>query len=159
LAFRSDPAWTRLAPLNAAENQTGTPGCAPAPAAVRLDKWLWAVRLFKTRGLATQACTAGHVKIQGARVKPAHTVRPGEVIEVQFPDGWLRRVKVLGLLDRRVGARLVPQYLEDLSPPRPPAAAPAPALEPLLHRPKGSGRPTKRDRRQLRRLGLLPPED
>lgn len=124
-------------------------------AAVRLDKWLWAVRLFKTRVLATQACTAGHVKIQGARVKPAHSVRPGEVIEVQFPDGWLRRVKVLGLLDRRVGARLVPQYLEDLSPPRPQA----PALEPLFHRPKGRGRPTKRDRRQLQRLGRLPPED
>lgn len=124
---------------------------------MRLDKWLWAVRLFKTRSLATEACQAGHVKIRGERAKPAHLVRPGEVIEVQQP-GARRTVKVLAPLERRVGARLVPQYLEDLTPPAAPAPARAPWAEPWLHRPKGSGRPTKRDRRQLQRLGLLPPE-
>lgn len=146
-------------PLNPTETPTHSPASPAPPATVRLDKWLWAVRLFKTRGLAAQACTAGHVKIHGARVKPAHSVRVGEVIEVQYPGGGLRRVKVLRLLDRRLGAALVPQYLEDLSPPRPPSATPTPALEPLFRRPKGLGRPTKRDRRRLQRLGLLPPED
>ncbi len=130
---------------------------APNPAAVRLDKWLWAVRLFKTRTLATQACTAGHVKINGARAKPAHAVRPGELIEVQLAGG-ARSVKVRGLPGSRVGAKLVPQFLEDLTPRPPPGVAREPRLEPLVHRPKGSGRPTKRDRRRLREFGLLPPD-
>lgn len=126
-------------------------------APVRLDKWLWAVRLFKTRSLATEACQAGHVKIRGERAKPAHHVRPGEIIEVRLPAA-LRTVKVLAPLERRVGAPLVARYLEDLTPPaaRPSASERPP--EPWLHRPRGSGRPTKRDRRQLQRLGFLPPD-
>lgn len=127
-------------------------------AEVRLDKWLWAVRLFKTRSLATAACQGGHVKLNGRRVKAAHTVRPGEVIEVQLPDGP-RTVKVRVPLEQRVGAKLVAQFLEDLTPPeqRPPPGEPR--LEPLFHRPKGAGRPTKRERRQLREFGFLPPAE
>jgi ribosome-associated heat shock protein Hsp15 len=121
------------------------------PAEVRLDKWLWAVRLFKTRGDATEACGAGHVKINGQRAKPARHVHPGELIEAQVGAGQ-RRLRVVTLIDRRVGARLAAQCLEDLTPPealQKPAERP---LEPLFHRPKSTGRPTKRERRLLEQV-------
>lgn len=115
---------------------------------VRLDKWLWAVRLYKSRSLATQACQAGHVKIGGERVKPARDVRPGEVISAL--TGRVRRtITVLALLDHRVGARLVNQFLQDLTPPEEYARARAEALPAPLLFPKGFGRPTKKARRQL----------
>ncbi|MCP5522615.1 MAG: RNA-binding S4 domain-containing protein [Verrucomicrobiales bacterium] len=116
--------------------------------APRLDKWLWAVRLYKTRSLAIAACQAGHVKIEDQRVKPSRPVRLGEIIEARTGD-LLRRYRVLALLDRRVGAKLVPQYAEDLTLPGESTAPREPRLEPLFHRPKGAGRPTKRDRRLL----------
>ena len=119
---------------------------------VRLDKWLWAVRLYKTRSVATAACRAGHVKIKGESVKPSHNVRLSEVITVR--TGELNRtVKVIGLLEQRVGPKIVSQYLEDQTP-----AAEYLRVEQnrfLPHaprRPKGSGRPTKKDRRQLENL-------
>ncbi len=123
------------------------------PVDVRIDKWLWAVRLFKTRGLATEACAAGHVKVNGQRAKPGRAVRPGEVIEAQV--GEIRRtVRVLVPLDRRVGARIVPEYAEDLTPPEVLNAPRVSLPESLFHRPKGTGRPTKRDRRLLERMGF-----
>lgn len=131
----------------------------PVPAEpVRLDKWLWSVRLFKTRTLAAGACQGGHVKISSQRVKPAHHVRPGEMIEIRQPAGT-RLIRVLALLDRRVGAALVPRYLQDLTPPAPPATGDGPAPEPVLTRPRGAGRPTKRDRRLLEQSGLLPRDE
>lgn len=124
---------------------------------VRIDKWLWAVRLFKTRSLATAACTAGHVKIDGSPVKPAREVRVGEVVNARC--GQLdRTVKVLALLERRVGAKLVPQHLEDLTPPgeyervRELNANARPAM---LNYPKGLGRPTKKQRRLMSRADWL----
>ncbi len=126
---------------------------AQIPTEVRLDKWLWAVRLFKTRGLAADACAAGHVKIGGQRVKPARSVHPGELVEAQVGE-IKRTVRVRGLLDRRVGAALVADYLDDLTPPaelNKPRRAP---IEPFIHRPPGAGRPTKRDRRLLDQLGF-----
>lgn len=129
----------------------------PPETEVRLDKWLWAVRLFKTRSLATEACAAGHVKVNGQRAKPGRTVHPGELVEAQV--GEVRRtVRVLGTLQRRVGAKAVAPYLQDLTPPEelhPPREA---HVEPLFHRPKGTGRPTKRDRRLLERMGFAGPE-
>lgn len=119
---------------------------------VRLDKWLWATRVFKTRSLAIAACAAGHVKIAGQRVKPAKSVRIGEVLEVQVGE-ITRTVQVAGLLDRRVGAKAVPQFLEDLTPPEEYAKPRDPRVEPLFHRPKGAGRPTKKDRRLLEQIG------
>ncbi|MBK9139819.1 MAG: RNA-binding S4 domain-containing protein [Verrucomicrobia bacterium] len=129
-----------------------TPSTPAAPAEVRVDKWLWSVRLFKTRSLAIEACQAGHVKIGGQRVKPSRAVHPGEIVTAQVGE-IVRIVRVIALLDRRVGAAQVPQYLEDLTPPAPPPALRAPELAPLFHRPKGAGRPTKRDRRLLERMG------
>jgi len=82
---------------------------------VRLDKWLWAVRLYKTRSLAAQACHLGRVQIAGQRLKPARLVRVGDLLTAVIGD-VTRTVRVVGLLDQRVGAKLVPNYLEDLTP-------------------------------------------
>ena len=126
-----------------------------APSEVRLDKWLWAVRIFKTRSLAAAACQAGHVKIAGQSVKPARTPHPGEIIIVQMGE-ITRTFRVVGLLNRRVGAPLVAQYAADLTPPEEYAKPRQERIEPLFHRPKGAGRPTKRDRRLLERFGFRP---
>lgn len=118
------------------------------PDRVRLDKWLWAVRLYKSRSLAAAACEAGHVKINGARVRPSRAVHPGEIITAQ--TGRLNRtVKVLALLECRVGASLVPNYLEDLTPPEEFARAREAPSAPPVQYPRGWGRPTKKHRRQL----------
>ena len=123
---------------------------------VRLDKWLWAVRLFKTRGLATEACAAGHVRVNGQRAKPGRTVHPGEIIEAQV--GEIRRtVKVLSALARRVGAKALAPYVEDLTPAEELSKPRDASIEPLFHRPKGTGRPTKRERRLLERVGFSEP--
>src|SRR5439155_1300039 len=114
---------------------------------VRIDKWLWAVRLYKSRSLAAEACHAGHVKIDGNSVKPSRDVRAGEQITV-FAERVLRTVKVLALLDRRVGAKLVSQFLEDLTPPEVYARA---REEASVRFPTGFGRPIKKQRRQLER--------
>lgn len=85
------------------------------PTEVRIDKWLWAVRLFKTRTLASEACRGGHVKIGDASVKSSRMVRIGEVITARAGD-ITRTVKVTGLLERRVGPKLVANYFEDQTP-------------------------------------------
>lgn len=117
---------------------------------VRIDKWLWAVRLFKSRSLAASACTAGHVKVDHASVKPAREVRVGDIIQARI--GRVNRtIKVLALLERRIGAKLVPNHLEDLTPRKEfEKAREAAASEGVPARPKGTGRPTKKQRRQLK---------
>ena len=119
-----------------------------SPANVRIDKWLWAVRLYKSRSLATKACDGGHVRIAGAHVKPSRDVRIGEII-IALTGRVHRTVKVLALLEQRVGAKVVSQYLEDLTPPEEYARARSEATAPLVLYPKGFGRPTKKQRRQI----------
>jgi len=119
---------------------------------IRIDKWLWAMRLYKTRSLATQACRGGHVSIAGKHVKPSRAVHVGEVIAARTGD-VLRTVKVAGLIDRRVGAKLVPNFMEDQTP----AEEFLRALQKkevagVPQRAKGAGRPTKKDRRQIEAL-------
>jgi ribosome-associated heat shock protein Hsp15 len=112
----------------------------------RIDRWLWSVRLAKTRSLAAQACRAGHVQLNGVRAKPAATVRVGDTIRARL-GGRERVVEVAGLLERRVGAELAAACVIDRSPPPPPR-------DPLAgfgDRGRGMGRPTKRQRRQLDR--------
>src|SRR5689334_18788379 len=117
---------------------------------VRIDKWLWAVRLYKSRSAAIEACNAGHVKIAEQSVKPSREVHVGEVISAL--TGRLNRtVQVLALLDRRVGAQLVSQYLEDKTPAAEYARA-REAFEHTLRFPKGFGRPTKKQRRDFLRV-------
>ena len=119
-----------------------------APETVRIDKWLWAVRLYKTRSLATEACKAGHVTIDGHPVKPARDVRIGETITALA--GEVRRtLRVLALLEQRVGAPLVKQFAEDLTPAAELEKQRDPGARPLFLRPKGAGRPTKKERREL----------
>lgn len=114
---------------------------------VRIDKWLWAARCFKTRSAATTACAAGHVKLDGVSVKAARTVRPGARIEVRTPGG-LRDLEVVALGDRRGPASVARTLYLDHTPPPPPKVeeAIAPARE------RGAGRPTKREQRELRKL-------
>lgn len=119
-----------------------------APSSVRLDKWLWAVRLYKTRPLAIEACNGGKVKIAGVAVKPARNVHPGEIITATTGD-ITRTVKVVALLDKRVGAQLVAHFLEDLTPPEELTKPREPNFQTPFQRPKGSGRPTKKERRNF----------
>lgn len=127
--------------------------------AARLDKWLWAVRLFRTRSLAATACRAGDVTIDDRPLKPAREVRPGETIHVR--QGVMRRtVVVLGVPPSRVGAALVAQFLEDRTPPEEKQKVKDQAVQHLLARERGTGRPTKRERRDLEAwLGLPTTED
>ena len=118
---------------------------------VRLDKWLWAVRVYKTRSQATEACRSGHVKIGDASVKPAREVRLQEVITVRL-ENLTRTLRVIGLIERRVSGTLAKESAEDLTPPAEYEAAREAAHQASLIRPKGLGRPTKKDRRLIHRF-------
>ncbi|MCB9749534.1 MAG: RNA-binding S4 domain-containing protein [Myxococcales bacterium] len=124
----------------------GTTNSQPS-AAVRLDKWLWAARCFKTRSLASAACSAGHVKVNGAAGKAAKPVRVDDEIVVRTPVGD-RILVVVGLSERRGPASVARELYKDLTPPRPPKQVEAPVFE----RERGLGRPSKRDRRKMEKL-------
>ncbi|WP_405359289.1 S4 domain-containing protein [Kitasatospora sp. NBC_00085] len=111
---------------------------------VRVDSWIWSVRLTRTRALAAAACRAGHVKVNGERAKPAQALKPGDEVRVR-QEGYERVVVVTKLVRKRVGAGVAAECLVDNSPPRPPREHLAAAGE----RDRGAGRPTKRDRREL----------
>ncbi|HEY3862760.1 MAG TPA: RNA-binding S4 domain-containing protein [Verrucomicrobiae bacterium] len=115
---------------------------------VRLDKWLWAARVFKTRGLACDACRQGRVMISGQPAKPSREVRVNEVLIVRR-DNLTRQFKVLQLLDHRVGAPKAREYVEDQTSPEELTKPREPNFRPLFFRPKGAGRPTKKERRQI----------
>jgi len=122
-----------------------------APPAERVDKWLWTVRIFKTRGLATAACRAGSVEVGGQPAKPSRDVRAGEIITVR--QGLVTRTLVVRALPlRRVGPKLVASFCEDQTTPEEFAKARREPVQQFLAREKGSGRPTKRDRRAIDRL-------
>ncbi|MFV0136617.1 RNA-binding S4 domain-containing protein [Streptomyces sp. HMX87] len=114
---------------------------------VRVDSWVWAVRLVKTRSIGATACRGGHVRVNGERVKPAHALRVGDEVRLRH-EGRERVVVVKRLIRKRVGAPVAAQCYIDNSPPPPPREAVAPAGI----RDRGAGRPTKRDRRELERL-------
>ncbi|MFH8465621.1 RNA-binding S4 domain-containing protein [Streptomyces sp. NPDC017991] len=130
---------------------------ASAPASsetVRVDSWIWSVRLMKTRSMAATACRGGHVRVNGERVKPAYAVRVGDEVRLRHADRE-RIVIVKRVIRKRVGPPVAAECYVDNSPPPPPREAVAPAGI----RDRGTGRPTKRDRRELERLrGLGPPE-
>ena len=124
---------------------------APDAAPMRLDKWLWAVRVHRSRALATDACRAGSVMVDDVVAKPARDVRPGETVQVKV-GLMTRTLRVIGAPRSRVGAKLVADYCTDLTPPEELAKARAHPVQQVLAREKGSGRPTKRDRRLLDEL-------
>jgi ribosome-associated heat shock protein Hsp15 len=125
-------------------------------ASVRVDSWIWCVRLTKSRSMAATACRAGHVRVNGERVKPAQAVKVGDEIRL-FHAQRERVVVITRLLAKRVGAPVAAESYVDKSPPPPPRVD---ALA-MGVRDRGAGRPTKRDRRELERLhGRHPrPED
>ena len=115
---------------------------------VRIDKWLWAARFFKSRTLAAAACNGGKVDINGDAVKPSRIVRAGDLLRVTLPRGR-RIVRVAVLADRRGSGGEAALLYEDLTPPPPPREA---RIPPPVYRPPGAGRPTKRARRRIDRL-------
>ena len=114
-----------------------------------MDKWLWSVRVFKTRSMATDACRAGHVAVNRGVTKPSTVVRVGDVVTVRL-DGRDRVLEVARVIENRVGAPIAAECYVDHSPPPPPRELAAPGLV----RDPATGRPTKRDRRQIDRLRL-----
>lgn len=111
-----------------------------------MDSWVWSVRLTKTRSLAAAACRAGHVRVNGERVKPAHAVRAGDEVRLR-QDGRERVVVVSQVVRKRVGAPVAAECFVDNSPPAPPQSG-----VPTGERDRGTGRPTKRDRRDIEQL-------
>jgi ribosome-associated heat shock protein Hsp15 len=124
---------------------------ATTDSSARLDKWLWAVRIFKARALATEACRAGSVTINELTAKPARDVHAGELVCVR--QGLvMRTLRVVGVPRARVGAKLVAEFCTDLTPPAEWEKAKEHRLQQLLAGERGGGRPTKRDRRLRDRL-------
>ncbi|HEX4057449.1 MAG TPA: RNA-binding S4 domain-containing protein [Galbitalea sp.] len=119
----------------------------PAASSTRVDSWIWAVRLVKTRSLATAACRAGHVKVNGDRAKAAQPVHVGD--EIRYREAGFDRIVIVGaLLSKRVSAVIATASYTDLTPP--PLPREEVALAPM--RDRGAGRPTKRERRDIDRL-------
>ena len=118
---------------------------------VRIDKYLWSIRVFKTRSEATDACKGGKIRVNGADTKPSKMVKVGDTI-VARKGAVTYTYKVLELIDKRQGAKLVPNYAENLTPPEELAKLRAPIETFFLKRDRGAGRPTKKDRRQMEAL-------
>lgn len=115
---------------------------------VRIDKYLWSIRVFKTRSEATDACKGGKVRVNGDDIKPSRDVKVGDVIVVR-KGAVTYTYKVLELIDKRQGPKLVSQYAENLTPEEELAKLKAPVETFFLKRDRGAGRPTKKDRRQM----------
>lgn len=115
---------------------------------VRIDKWLWSVRLYKTRSQAAEACRAGKVKLNGVPVKSSHDVKVGEVYEITI-EQLHKVVEVKALLGNRVGAKLVPDFMNDLTPAEECERIQMIRQYNFERRDRGTGRPTKRERRDL----------
>ena len=114
----------------------------------RIDKWLWAARIFKTRSIAVDACKNGRVTIGGVNVKPSHTVKAGEVVSVRKPPVTYS-FKILKTIEQRVGAKLLPEIYENVTPPDQYELLEMSRISGFVNRARGMGRPTKKDRRAL----------
>lgn len=114
----------------------------------RIDKWLWCMRVFKTRTIATEACKKGRVTINGATVKPSRPIKQGEIVDVKKPP-ITYTFKVLAIPNGRLGAKLVPEYLENLTPQSQYDLLEMSRISGFVDRSKGLGRPTKREGREL----------
>ncbi|MEN0055317.1 MAG: RNA-binding S4 domain-containing protein [Mucilaginibacter sp.] len=120
----------------------------PEKEKLRIDKYLWAIRLFKTRTLASDACKAGRVKLDGKNIKASHEVKIGETYQVaKGPDRKV--VIVTGLLENRVDAKKAVEFYQDITPVEQTPAFKSMFHAPILKRDRGTGRPTKRDRREI----------
>lgn len=121
---------------------------ATAVEKLRIDKYLWAIRIFKTRSLATEACRAGRVKLNGQSVKPSQEVRIGDTYHIQ--KGIEKKIiKIVDLLAKRVDAKTAVLHYQDLTPAEETNALKSMFHSPVLRRDRGAGRPTKKDRREI----------
>ena len=114
----------------------------------RIDKWMWAVRIFKTRTIAAEACKKGRISINGALAKAARTVKPGDVIQVRKPPVTYS-FKVLQPIEKRVGAKLVAEMMENVTTPEQYELLEMSRISGFVDRARGTGRPTKKDRRSM----------
>lgn len=114
----------------------------------RIDKWLWAARIFKTRSIAADACKNGRVTIGGVNVKPSHTVKAGETVSVRKPPVTYS-FKILKTIEQRVGAKLVPEIYENVTTPDQYELLEMNRISGFVDRARGTGRPTKKDRRAM----------
>ena len=115
---------------------------------IRIDKWLWAMRIFKTRTIALEECKKNRVTVNEAPAKPSRMIRVGDIISVRKPP-ITYSFKVLGLTSNRIGAKLVPEYLENITPPEQYEILSLQKISGFVDREKGTGRPTKKERRDL----------
>ena len=115
---------------------------------VRIDKWLWAVRVFKTRTIAAEACKKGRVYVDNNSVKPARMVKIGDVVQVKKPPVTYS-FKVIDISQKRMGAKLVSNFMENVTPPEEYEILEMNKLSGFVDRQRGTGRPTKKDRRNL----------
>lgn len=123
---------------------------------VRIDKWMWAVRIFKTRTIAAEACKKGRVMINNVTMKPSRMIKIGDIIQVRKPPITFS-FKVIGLSQNRMGAKLVPEYMENVTPPDQYEILEMNKISGFVDRARGLGRPTKKDRRELEQF--TSPED
>ena len=114
----------------------------------RIDKWLWAARIFKTRSIAADACKNGCVTISGTNVKPSHTIKVGEIINVKKPP-ITYSFEVLQTIEKRVGAKLIPEVYKNVTDAKQYELLEMSRISGFVDRARGTGRPTKKDRRQL----------
>lgn len=114
----------------------------------RIDKWLWAARIFKTRSIAADACKNGRVTINGINVKPSHTIKCGEVVCVKKPP-ITYSFKIIDCIEKRVGAKMLPAVLENVTDPKQYELLEMSRISGFIDRARGTGRPTKKDRRAL----------
>ncbi|MDD2961304.1 MAG: RNA-binding S4 domain-containing protein [Muribaculaceae bacterium] len=115
---------------------------------VRIDKWMWATRIFKTRTIATDACKKNRIMINGVNVKPSRPLKVGEIIDVRKPP-ITYRFEVLALIENRIGAKLVPNYLKNITPKSQYDLLEMAKINGFIDRQKGLGRPTKKEGRAL----------
>ena len=116
----------------------------------RIDRWLWAVRIFRTRSLAKQACLGGVIRVNGSLAKPSTNVKSRDQVTVKI-RGAIKEIEVVQTLEKRVGSALATNYYIDHSP-KPDHSEQTTSPTPVAERERGSGRPTKRDRRQIDKL-------
>ena len=114
----------------------------------RIDKWLWAARIFKTRSIASDACKNGRVTIGGVNMKPSRSVKVGDVVSVKKPP-ITYSFKVLKTIEQRVGAKLLPEIYENVTDPKQYELLEMSKISGFVNRARGTGRPTKKDRRAL----------
>ena len=114
----------------------------------RIDKWMWAARIFKTRTIAAEACKKGRISINGSQVKPARMVKPGDVVQVRKPPVTYS-FKVLQAIEKRVGAKLVPEIMENVTTPDQYELLEMSKISGFVDRARGTGRTTKKERRDL----------